>query len=253
MVLSVSQFADMSGIAAHTIRKLDFSDKLKPNHLTKGGHRRYDVSQVEQAKRYVKKMSILPDGISVIDESKHIEPFSAYLLGMLFADGNVCKSGQVQLELYDKQILEDVAYRLGACVHQRADRGSFRITVPRSKANEMVELGLCRRKSQGFVVPQMSSESFGHFLCGLFDGDGSVSKRGNSIVFRLHGHPKSMGYIQATLLDKFGLYLAWVRDTRSETGMLETSASKKIQMLIKIIYSDWSICLMRKRKVLCGL
>jgi len=164
--------------------------------VTPGGFRRYEEWQLNEAQKFVRRMKLLPGGRSVIGVES-LEPFFAYLLGLIMADGTVLESGQVQLEMKDRAFMWKVGDALGVEVHLRSDRPMWRLTVPRIVANRLVEYGVCRRKSQGFDIPSMNGASFGHFLRGLFDGDGSVSqvREGAGRRLRFHGHPRPMAQI----------------------------------------------------------
>jgi hypothetical protein len=243
--IAIGEFAKMTGVSSWTLRRLDISGKLNPGHST-GGHRRYDESQVDEAKQYIRRMKLLMGGKNVVCEMDDLDDFFAYLLGLIFADGSVSAEGQVQLEMKDKQIMEDVAKVLGVEIHPRPDRPMWRMTVPKPVANRLVEYGVCRRKCEGFDIPDMSERSFGCFLRGLFDGDGSVSVRGNRTTIRFHGHPKAMAHIQATLMGHFGIYMAWVPDNRIESGMLEIGSGSVINSLYSIMYRVSGVRLKRK-------
>lgn len=249
--MTISQFSEATGVSVPVLKRLSVCGKLTPVSFTDGGHRRYGESQIEDAKQFVHRMKLLTGGKNIIDESIKLEPFFAYLLGLVFADGTVSKEGQVQLEMKDEQIVSDVAAQVGAKVGNRVRENGimYRMTVPRKLAFQLIEFGVCRRKSHGFEVPEMCEESFGHFLRGLFDGDGSVSIRGgHRRTLRIHGHPRAMAFIQTTLLENYGLYLPWVADNRLESGMLETSRMAVVDIICGIMYNAGGICLNRKRE-----
>ncbi len=248
MGIKIGEFAKATGIPIHTLYRLNSSGKFVPKN-SDGYHLVYDDAQILDAGQYVHKMKLLLGGKNVVQDMENLDDFFAYLLGMVMADGTVLESGQVQLELKDKQVLDDIASVLGVDVHLRSDRPMWRITVPRPIANRLVEYGVCRRKCEGFDVPEMSERSFGCFLRGLFDGDGSVSKKANGLVVRFHGHPKAMAYIQTTLLESFGLYMPWVKDNRIESGMLETARRSVVDALYNIMYGVDGVYLLRKKTV----
>jgi len=249
-LVAIGKFAEMTGVPFHVLRRLHAREVLMPAHIDNNGRRYYNEDQIPDAQIFVKKMKLLVNGENIIDASEHLEPFFAYLLGLILADGTVCADGQVQLEMKDRQILDDVSAILGAIVHPRSDRPMYRITVPRPVARRLVEYGACRRKSHGFIIPHMDECSFGHFLRGLFDGDGSASIRYGRRILRIHGHPKAMAYIQATLLGHYELYLPWVPDNRIESGMLETGRKSTIDDICDMMYGAGGVCLNRKKETL---
>jgi len=249
--MTIADFAKATGVPAHSLRRLHTNGKLVPAVVLDSGHRRYEEWQIEDAVQYIKKLKLLPGGKNVIVDIRPLGGFFSHLLGVVMADGTVLESGQVQLEMKDRQILDDLAAVLGCVVHKvvrpsRSDKTMFRITVPRPVAIKLVEYGVCRRKSQGFDVPDMCENDFCHFLRGLFDGDGSTSSRESRLTLRFHGHPKAMAYIQKTLMEHFGLYMPWVKDNRLESGMLESSRKSVVSSVCRLMYSDGGIFLKRK-------
>jgi hypothetical protein len=248
MGLSIGSFSEMCGIPTHTLRRLHIAGKFLPSLVTSGGHRRYDLSQLNDVACFRKTQELLPGGQGVIDERTHLEPFFAYLLGLILADGTVLEAGQVQLEMKDEQLMSELACSMGVELHRRPDRPMYRLTVPRSIALELVAFRVCRRKCEGFDIRPMSKDSFGHFLRGLFDGDGNIRKKAGQMVFSLYGHPKSMAHIQRTLFENFGWYLHWYRDNRTESGMLQTSRKSIVSEIFEYMYSSGGICLERKKK-----
>jgi len=249
MGIKIGEFARLTGISDDSLRRLDVSGKLIAKH-TSGGHRLYDQSQLEEALKFVRKMKLLPTGKNIIVSGiDDLDDFFAYLLGLIFADGNVNADGQVQLEMKDKQIMEDVAAVLGAKIHPRPDRPMWRMTIPKSMSLQLVEHGVCRRKSKGFDIQPMSERSFGPFLRGLFDGDGSVMRRHGGVTLRVCGHPRAMAHIQATLLGHYGLYMAWVADNRMESGMLEIGKKSVVDAIYDIMYKVNGVYLKRKQQV----
>ena len=244
--MTITNFAKATGVPAHSLRRLHTNGKLIPALVLDSGHRRYEEWQIEDAARYVRKLKLLPGGKDVIVDIRPLGGFFSHLLGVVMADGTALECGSVQLEMKDKQILDDLAAVLGCIVHPRSDRPMFRITVPRPVAIKLIEYGVCRRKSHGFDVPDMCENDFCHFLRGLFDGDGSTSCRENRLTLRFHGHPRAMAYIQKTLMEHFGLYMPWVQDNRLESGMLESSRESVVSSVCRLMYSDGGIFLKRK-------
>lgn len=44
--LKIKKFADLVGVSVQALRDWDTKDKLKPHHISPGGHRYYSVSQL---------------------------------------------------------------------------------------------------------------------------------------------------------------------------------------------------------------
>lgn len=51
VLLTVEQVAEQLGVSAQTVRNWESRGKLKPTHLTPGGHRRYDQRVITDLKR----------------------------------------------------------------------------------------------------------------------------------------------------------------------------------------------------------
>jgi excisionase family DNA binding protein len=98
--LTTSNLAKLSGLSIDKIRRLAFKGALKAIRTT-GGHRRFSITQVNKAKKFIRRRKLLSGGNNVISEAHGLNSFMAYVLGLLFADGNVTKKKQVQLELKD--------------------------------------------------------------------------------------------------------------------------------------------------------
>lgn len=249
--LTISKFAEKSGVSVRKLRQLHISGKLKAAEVTIGGHRRYDESQVEDASKFIRRMKLLTGGGNVVSGEDEMTPFFAYLLGLIFADGTVLESGQMQLELKDEQLIEDLALQLNVPYHPHKNRNMYRLTVPRVLANQLVEFGVNRNKSRGFDIPLMGKGNFGDFLRGLFDGDGSARIRGGCITMRFHGHPQAMAYLQQTFMEEYSWYLPWVPDNCVESGMLEISKREIVRGIRDIMYGNgYLLSLNRRREIL---
>jgi hypothetical protein len=245
----MQQFSDATGLPAHTLRRLHAKGQLVPKFVTEGGHRRYTAEQIEEAKKFVKKKRLM-GGKSVVSEDElEIDAFFAYLLGLAMACGKVKDGLKMQIEMKDEQILRDVAKRLD--VSLSAEESSlFALTLPAYDATRLIEYGVSRNKAMGFEVPELAPESFRHFLRGLFDGNGSVIERDGRMVWRLYGHAKPLAQVQATLLERTGVYAKWYKDKRRKaTGMLEVNRKADILIIFQYMYKGENLCLKRKHRV----
>lgn len=107
----------------------------------------------------------------------------AYILGFLYADGNIVqtKRGTHFVALYsaDKEILEAVLrcfqsnHRLGA---RKSLTGCvYRIQIGSKEwFKDLGELGLFPNKTKRMQLPVLPAQFFGDFVRGYFDGDGNV-------------------------------------------------------------------------------
>ena len=143
----------------------------------RGGHNRYKFDKV-----FFKKWT----------------PEMAYILGFLYADGDiedVRKSSRTQYITFgskDKEILESIRFAMGS-EHNINRRAHHKFISPSGKIYEcadfyrlrigsknmfadLLELGLTPRKSLTIKFPNnIPNDCFSHFIRGYFDGDGCIT------------------------------------------------------------------------------
>ena len=148
-----------------------------------------------------------------IDFFEKWSPEMAYVLGFLYADGDiedVRKSSRTQyvtIASVDRDILESIKKALGSGhnLNYRAprkvtyrngktyeSRGIYRLRIGSKKMfNDLLKLGLSPRKSLTIKFPDdIPDNCLNHFIRGYFDGDGCITikngtgKNGQAI---LHG------------------------------------------------------------------
>jgi intein-encoded DNA endonuclease-like protein len=107
----------------------------------------------------------------------------AYVLGFLFADGNIIKTKRKTyfISIYSSD--EDLLGAMRECMrsnHKISLRKSLSGSVYRiqigSKGlfNDLVKKGLTPNKSRRMRMPRIPKRYFGDFVRGYFDGDGNV-------------------------------------------------------------------------------
>lgn len=107
----------------------------------------------------------------------------AYVLGFLYADGNILVSqkGGYYTSLYsaDKILVQKMRKALSSS-HHISERVSptgvhYRMQIGSKEwFADLLALGMTAAKSQRLVFPAMPSKYFGDFVRGYFDGDGNV-------------------------------------------------------------------------------
>lgn len=114
----------------------------------------------------------------------------AYLLGFLFADGNVCSSGQISIEIHERDI--EILYRIKELLKIDSEITKRRDTMVTLKfySQRMVKIlskyGIVPDKTHKTEHLPNISESFKrHFLRGLFDGDGWFTNRDNGKYYTM--------------------------------------------------------------------
>jgi intein/homing endonuclease len=155
----------------------------KSNLETRGGWNRYDFN-TEFFQKWSEKM--------------------AYILGFLYADGNITDSENssrtryIQFASKDKEILEKIKKTLGSDHPIRTrnpqkelfpnrkyyiSSGTFYFRIGNKKSvSQLEKLGVLTRKSKILKFPKIPSLYLSHFIRGYFDGDGTVypEKKKNS-------------------------------------------------------------------------
>ena len=182
----------------------------------------------------------------------------AYSLGLITSDGNIGRTGTIRIDLTesDKYILEEIQSRLL--------NGSGNLSVDMQKnANPVARLSFCGKKicqnlAQYGVIPNKSDfltniyilpeNLMNHYIRGLFDGDGIVSKNGHEYI-RIGFCAKRKEFVesyQSFLCQKLFMRRNKIFNTG---GCFQCSwgAKTDIEKFYNYIYKDATIFLGRKR------
>lgn len=118
-------------------------------------------------------------------------PAQAYWLGMLAADGWIVTHHQesvgVALALHprDRDLLREYASFVGFHGEPRRTRPGAELyqvkITSKLMASDLAAQGIVPRKSKVLRLPGIDQSLMPHFVRGLFDGDGSVTRRENSL------------------------------------------------------------------------
>jgi len=112
-------------------------------------------------------------------------PNMAYVLGFIYADGNLIHTKRGtwfwSLQITDKDILEEIKKALDSShivskkkKHEN-QKQSYRFQVgSKNMCEDLIRLGLTERKSKTILLPTVPKKYFPDFLRGYFDGDGGV-------------------------------------------------------------------------------
>ena len=146
-----------------------------------------NVSQIPLSKRLKSYgYKVLPDGKKSIDS--HIFDVidteeKAYWLGFLMADGFVSDNNRVELQIKDKEHIEEFK-RFLQSKHKISERHiilddkefvSYRISFQdKNIAEKLKSYGCIPRKTFEMHIPNINDELFKHWLRGYFDGDGCI-------------------------------------------------------------------------------
>jgi len=102
----------------------------------------------------------------------------AYVLGLLITDGCVAKTGQVSLNINDKELLEKVKKAMSSThkiIPSKHQKGLYCYQFSRERMTQDLEkLNVVPRKSLIVKFPDVPKDYLPDFIRGVFDGDGSV-------------------------------------------------------------------------------
>lgn len=112
---------------------------------------------------------------------KRWSPEMAWVLGLMFTDGNVSKDlHQATLTSIDREMLEQVALLMGSSLQPRERGGGtiYSLTVGGvAVCKDLTDLGCIPKKSLVIEFPAIPDECVPHFVRGLWDGDGHITIR----------------------------------------------------------------------------
>lgn len=109
----------------------------------------------------------------------------AYVLGFIYADGNIMHTKRdtwfFSIQITDKDILEkmklvmDSSHIISRKKKVENHKQLYRIQIgSKEMCGDLLNLGLTARKSKKIIFPEVSEKYFPDFLRGYFDGDGGV-------------------------------------------------------------------------------
>lgn len=197
-------------------------------------------------------------------------PTKAYILGFLFADGNVNLSKQtvsMSLQEDDYEILERIRNEIGSenklkflDYSDKHDFGyhyknQYRMLLhSKYMCNSLIRMGMFENKSLILEYPKLPKELNRHFIRGYFDGDGSVTRKiknenNISILLTITSTEKFCKSIkeiaEKELGIKCGIYEASSKNGITKVFSLSKSASIKF---MNWMYKDADIYIERKYK-----
>lgn len=189
----------------------------------------------------------------------------AYIMGLLYADGyhNV-KDNTITITLQeeDKHILETINFLLNSdrplrFINNNAKNSNWSdcyqlsFTSPYT-SNVLESYGLVGAKSLILEFPEwLDKELYPHFIRGVFDGDGSISKNKYKYNMSIVGTESFCGKIQEILLNELKIeshiYVSSSPDKPTRTLMVTKKHLNKI--FFDWVYKDANLYLKRKYDV----
>ena len=204
------------------------------------------------------KYSLREDFFSSIDD-----PFKAYFLGLMCADGSVKGNGYgltISLQEADRRIL-DIFRR-----HLHTDR-PLRYTVlnnenwsntytldisSRQMNSDFVALGRTNDKSKFHFPTQIPDELKRYFILGYFDGDGSIStylpKSGSRRwSVKVSSNNPFLKELADYIEKEVGISAPIYKDHRTKSSDLMIRGNHQIRTFLDWLYEDTPVFLDRKR------
>ncbi|HYH85097.1 MAG TPA: LAGLIDADG family homing endonuclease [Pyrinomonadaceae bacterium] len=186
-------------------------------------------------------------------------PVKAYWLGLLISDGYVIDGGpgrtpQVGLQMTDCEALEGFRRFLGLKnpvlrIEPRGERHQpmYRVIChSRRMASDLARLGVIPRKSLHTYLPILSEDLMPHLMRGLFDGDGTVSRRTDGeIIVGFCGSERLVAEVRIWLICRLGISDNRVHENGS-IRYVQWSHRKDVRQIAQYLYREAEQYLERK-------
>jgi len=121
-------------------------------------------------------------GSEILKDFSVLDKNTAYILGLLYADGWVSESPSkhvsISLKNEDRYLLEIIKDYLSVGVNLRKIKNSTLLVLnSKEMFDNVINLGLKLKKTNNIMrLPSLLEDYYSHFLRGFFDGDGTVFK-----------------------------------------------------------------------------
>ena len=186
--------------------------------------------------------SLVKDYFKVIDT-----PMKAWVLGLLAADGSMSKAGQLKLELHRKDleiveaVRDDMApdARISFYKTRTTPMARFMISDPDLRA-DLASHGVVNAKSLITAWPSgLPDEFVNSFVCGYYDGDGSLGTRPLPRWTVVSGNPPFLEEMQARILEHTGIGVGGpYRDIRHEHAWSIVKTGEPVRALDAWVHRD---------------
>ncbi|OGW93619.1 MAG: hypothetical protein A3K16_00795 [Omnitrophica bacterium RIFCSPLOWO2_01_FULL_45_24] len=213
-----------------------------------------------EARLGAQKKGKVPQGYFDINEDffSKWSPEMAYVLGLIITDGCVAKTGNISLNMNEKELLEKVKRIMGSqhkIIPSNHQEGLYCFHFSRVRlVEDLAGLGILPRKSLSVKFPTVPDAFMKDFIRGVFDGDGSVyfEKRSMRYPVRTSFVSSSLEFIEKleVTLQQLGLPKRAIYKQKTKNGMhykvrYSHENSKK---LFKVMYYDIKNGLFMERK-----
>lgn len=182
----------------------------------------------------------------------------AYLLGLIYADGNVYKdSFTLALQSPDKPLLEKIATEIGyggSLSFRKRQKINYQDVWAlrvhdREFCDTLKKLGVVERKTSKVSFPYfLNPQFYWSFLHGLLDGDGCVSLCDNLTRFSgsITGSPIIIPQIAQFVKSAIGIHMYTQKRKNSNGWVCVVSSISALEVLSHIFKDSKNFCLKRK-------
>lgn len=185
-------------------------------------------------------------------------PEMAYILGYIFADGNInwkpeksYRTLTITASEKDKSHLEEVRELLESTkelLYSERTKSYRLIVNSKIICKDLMKLGMIPRKSLSIKFPEIPEKFLKHFIRGVIDGDGNVRyvNREKSPYFEITISSGSEDFLKV-MSEKISSFdvEGRVRKVKGNVFILQYSCKRGLN-LAKWIYDDGNLCLDRK-------
>ena len=189
---------------------------------------------------------------------KKWNPDMTYILGLIFADGNIqwnpkksYRALTITASEKDKKNLEKIRVLLESTkkLLYSSKTKSYRLIVnSKTMCKDLIALGVTPRKSLTLLFPDIQKKYLPNFLMGVIDGDGTVRyvQRKRSPYFEITISSGSKKFLEkmAKIISTLGI-TGKPRKISTSTYLLQYSCKRGMQ-LAELIYTNANLCLERK-------
>lgn len=244
---------------------------LELYNLKKSIHQIGKIKKVSDntVKRWYNTLGLISDPIE--DYFENIDSFTkAYFVGLLFADGNTCVTKatngglrygvRINLKHTDGYLLQKLSneitpYRDPYRVKYKAESSQDQLVwslTSKKMFDDLRTLGFTNRKSYdlNLSLPVVNSNLHSHLVRGLFDGDGSVyqgridiSMPNPNVIYELD----RMIFLHTGVKGRISLRFPEEKYKRSLIMYRLQYKKSIVSPVVRWMYKDCSVCLLRKR------
>lgn len=284
----IREIAELIGVSNSTVARTLNAQNVKSRHpsltdekknkileLYKEGYNQTQICELLQTSRTTVRTLLRENGISLLSNSKIHQQFEinenyfeyidtpqkAYILGLIYADGNIHKN-MVRLSLQedDKEILEKIRRELQSThpikiIHYNTKNPSWKnqyclSIVNKKLRDDLVLHGVTEAKSLTLTFPNtLSSDLYNHFIRGYFDGDGYVSKNPKEKRISIIGTEQfclKIKDISESVLNVHCSISVCHRNESSPTRALGIAGGKQVKKFLDWMYQDADLFIQRK-------